>query len=260
MKKSLIGILIVLALIAISYQGVAYILTAEQILRPILRANRHINDLKIGLKTTIFDDGYDEEKIETDERIYVKKGGKFRSERVFNHGEDIIINSGRKSLVMVKDETAANCREIDIVLPILLLQKSIGDLINDLNYFGVDTGTVAFDRIDGQVSFVIGERMGQIPCSQLWIEKETGFPLRFIGIGTSNGERVILRAEYIDYTRVKRDFWFPGRIEFYRNDILWVVSVPVKILVNEKISDSFFIIPEGTSFYSGLKDFLNVKE
>ena len=260
MKKKLTGVLIISALLAISYQGVAYIPTAKQILQPILKANRTIDNLKIVLKTTIFDDRYDEGRTEIDERIYIKKGGIFRSERDFAYGEEIIINCGRKSLAMVKDIADTDYRKIDTVLPIAFFPKSIEDLINDLNYLGVNTGTVAFDRIDRTVAFVIGERMGQIPCSQLWTEKETGFPLRFIGIGTSNGERVILRAEYMDYTRVKRDFWFPGRIEFYRNDILWVVSVPVKILVNEKISDGLFIIPGGISFYSGLKDFLNVRE
>ncbi|MDO9530275.1 MAG: hypothetical protein Q7J27_14115 [Syntrophales bacterium] len=260
MKKRLTGVLIIFALLAISYQGVAYIPTAKQILQPILKANREINNLKIVLKTTIFDNRYNDGSVEIDEHIYIKKGGIFRSERAFAHGKEVIINRGRKSFTMVKDIADTDYRKIDTVLPIVFFQESIENLINDLSYLGVDTGTVAFDRIDGKVAFVIGERMGRVPCSQLWTEKETGFPIRFIGIGTSNGKRVILRAEYIDYARVNGEFSFPGRIEFYRDDVLWIVSVPVEILVNEKISDSFFIIPEGKSFYPGLKDFLNVKE
>jgi outer membrane lipoprotein-sorting protein len=260
MKKKLTGVLIIFALLVISYPGVAFIPTAKQILQPILKANRETDNLNIVFKTTIFDDRYDEERIEVDEQIYIKKGGIFRSERSLAYGKEVIINYGRKSFTMVNDVSDTDYRKIDTVLPIVFFQESIEALINDLSYLGVDTGTVAFDRIDGKVTFVIGERIGQIPCSQLWTEKETGFPVRFVGIGTSNGKRVKLRAEYIDYTRVNGKIWFPNRIEFYRDDILWVVSVPVKILINEKISDSLFRIPGKESFSPGLKDFLNVRE
>jgi len=47
---------------------------------------------------------------------------------------------------------------------------------------------------------------------------------------------------------------FPGRIEFYRDDILRVVVEPAKILVDEKIQDIFFAISGGVSFCSGLKN------
>lgn len=260
MKRKLTGVLIIFALLVMSYRGVAYIPTAEQILQPTLKANRKADNLNIVFKTTIFDDKYNEGKIEVDEQVYIKRGGIFRSERSLAYGKEVIINYGRKSFAVVNDVADTDYRKIDTVLPIVFFQESIEALINDLNYLGVDTGTVAFDCIDGRVAFVMGERIGQIPCSRLWTEKETGFPVRFVGVGTSNGKRVKLRAEYIDYTLVERKIWFPRRIEFYRDDILWVVSVPVKILVNEKNSDSFFRIPEGKSFSPGLKDFLNVKE
>ncbi len=260
MNKKLTGVLIIFALLVMSYRGIAYILTAEQILQLTLKANRRADNLNIVFKTTILDNRYNEGKIEVDEQVYIKKGGIFRSERPLACGEEIIINDGRKSFAMVNDLADTDYRKIDTVLPIVFFQKSIESLINDLSYLGVDTGTVAFDRIDGKVAFVIGKRTGQIPCSRLWTEKETGFPLRFVGIGTANGKRVTLRAEYIDYTLVKGKIWFPKRIEIYRDDILWVVSMPLKILINEKISDSFLKIPEGKSFSPGLKNFLNVKE
>ena len=240
MKKISVGMLMLLVFLLISYRGVAYIPTAAQILEPILKANQGIRDLKIELKTIIFDERYDEGRKKIDERVYVKKSGKFRSERTFAHWEDIIISCGGRTLAVMSDEADIAFRKIDTVLPIVCFSKSSDDLIKNLNHLCVDTRSVAFDRIDRKVTYVIGKKSG----SQLWINKETGFPVRFVGIGTSDERRVILRAEYRDYSRERKSFWFPRRIEFYKDDILWVVSRPVKIHINKGISDGFFKIPE----------------
>ena len=134
------------------------------------------------------------------------------------------------------------------------------DLLNALNFLGVDTQIVSIDRIDRTVAFVIGRRLDQAPGSRLWIDRERRLPLRFVGVGISGGKAVTLRAEYLDYSQQDKDLWFPGKIEYYINDTLSAVSILHNISINEKLSEALFKIPEGGVDFSQVADFLNMKE
>ena len=260
MKKTLLIIIIMALFLGIAYQGAAYIPKAGQILQDTVKLNRHLNSLQARIKTTIFDDRYDGEKIEVSEQVYMKKGCSFRSERYFPYGEDIIIQNGREAIATVRDEGDIEERRIETVFPIVYFQKSVEDLLDDLNFLGVDTSVVTFDRIDKTVTFVIGNKHEGMPGSQLWIDKKTGAPLRFVSTSTSGGKRIILRAEYMDYTRVEKRFWLPTRIEYYRNNELWTVCIVEEITVNKKMSQNLFRISRGTNPLPPLIAFLNVKE
>jgi len=260
MKKTLLIIVIMALFFCTAYQGVAYIPTAEQILQNTVKLNRHLNSLQARLKTTIFDDRYDGGEIEVSEQAYMEKGGSFRSERNFPYGKDIIIQNGREAIATVRHEGDIEGRRIETVFPIVYFQESVEDLLDDLNFLGVDTNVVTFDRIDKTVTFVIGNKDEGMPGSQLWIDKKRGFPLRFVGTSTSGGKRIILRAEYMDYTRVEKRFWLPTRIEYYRNNELWTVCIVEEITVNKKMSQNLFRISRRINSSPPLIDFLNVKE
>jgi len=260
MKKTLLIIVIMALFLGIAYQGAAYIPKAEQILQNTVKLNRHLNSLQTRLKTTIFDDQYDGGRIEVSEQVYMKKGGSFRSERNFPYGENIIIQNGREAIATVRHEGDIEKRRIETVFPIVYFQESVEDLLDDLNFLGVDTNVVTFDRIDKTVTFVIGNKDEGMPGSQLWIDKKNGAPLRFVGTSTSGGKRIILRAEYMDYTRVEKRFWLPTRIEYYRNNELWTVCIVEEITVNKKMSQNLFRISRRINPFPPLIAFLNVKE
>jgi len=260
MKNTLLIIFIMALFLGIAYQGVAYIPKAEQILQDTVKLNRYLNSLQARLKTTIFDDRYDGERIEVSEQVYMEKGGSFRSERNFPYGKDIIIQNGREAIATGRHEGDIAERRIETVFPIVYFQKSVEDLLDDLNFLGVDTNVVTFDRIDKTVTFVIGNKDGGMPGSQLWIDKKRGFPLRFVSTSTSGGKRIMLRAEYMDYTRVEKRFRLPTKIEYYRNNELWTVCIVEEITVNKKMSQNLFRISRRTNPFPPLIAFLNVKE
>ncbi len=259
MKKIFLPVVVTVLFFTVVYQGVAYIPTAQQVLQRTVKLNINLFSLMMQLKTVIYDSRYDDGTIEISEQVYMKKDG-FRSERDFPHGKDIIVQNGRESLAMVKYEKDVSERKIDTVFPVLFFQKSVENLLNDLNLLGVDTNSVTFGRIDKKITFIIGNNNKEIPGNQLWVDKKSGFPLRFIGITTSGEKLQVLRVEYMDYICVKKHFWLPTRIEYYRNDELWTICIAEKTLTNTDVPQSLFQVSQKTNFYPPLVNFLNVKE
>lgn len=252
--------MIVALVLGAAYRGLSYRPTADQVLQKTVKLNRHLASLKVLVKTTIFNNIQDDGTIEIPEEIYIKEGGLFRSQRHFSEGEDIIIQNGRRSLAVVRHDADIDNRRIDTVFPLVYFQQSVENLLDVLSFLGVDTSVVTFDRIDKEVTFVIGNRSEKVPGSHIWIDKKRGFPLRFVGYITSGGKPNILRAEYLEYTHVKKRFWFPTRIEYYRNDTLWTVSTVKDAFPNEALFESLFEVSSDLNTYRPLMNFLNMKE
>jgi outer membrane lipoprotein-sorting protein len=260
MKKTIITVMSIVLVLGAAYRGLSYRPTADQILQTTVTLNRNLTSLKVLVKTTIFNDLHDEDTIEIPEEIYIKEGGLFRSQRHFSEGEDIVIQNGRKSLAVVRHEADIDDRRIDTVFPLVFCQTSVENLLDNLSFLGVDTSVVTFDRIDKAVTFVIGNRTEKMPGSHVWIDKKRGFPLRFVGHITSGGKLKVLRAEYMGYTRVKKRFWLPTRIEYYRNDTLWIVCTLEDAFPNDALSEGLFEVSSDLNPYRPLMNFLNVKE
>ena len=241
-------------------KAAAYVPPAEQILESLQSSNRGISTLTVDLETTIYEDTYGMGATEVEEKLFIKKGVFLRSERHLFFGEELIIQRGRKSLAILSNAADSDVRIIDTVLPSLFFQPSLGDLLNILNFLGVDTGATSLDRIESEVSYTIGISDEQKSASRLWIERKRGLPLRFTGIATSKGKKLTVRAEYTDYILVKKGFWFPGSIKIYKDDVLWVESTTKKTEVNALLPEDLFYIPEGTYDSLPLTNFINIKE
>ncbi|MBW2558914.1 MAG: hypothetical protein JRD69_08820 [Deltaproteobacteria bacterium] len=259
MKRSSFHIVFILAVsLGFIHAGFAYIPSARQILQPFPKAYSGLHTIRIDMETVIYDDL--SEKTEVREHLLIKKEGAFRSERAFPHGDNILIQDGEKTLNLGVETANADERRLDTVFPTIFFQKSVNDLLNALNFLGVDTGAVSIDRMDGEIVFVAGRGLEAAPGSRLWIERKRSLPLRFVGVGMSGGKRIVLRAEYMDYHQASKRFWLPGRIEYYRNDVLWVVSMLRNITINENLPEALFSMPEEGDSCFPVTNFLNIKE
>ena len=244
--------------LSLASAGHAYVLSSDQMLRPFLKMLSGVHTVRIDMATTIYDEPTAPREVR--EQLLVKKGGRFRAERIFPSGLNILMQDGRKARVGGFQAQDPDGRRIDTVFPTLFSQRSREDLLNTLNYLGVDTQTVGIDRMNGTVAFVVGEPLEQKPGSRLWVEQKRRLPLRFVGVGISGGETVTLMAEYTEYRQVDTGLWFPGRIEYHRNGSLRAVSVLRTISLNETLDESLFNGHPGTVGWLPVSDFLNIKE
>ncbi|TFG93386.1 MAG: hypothetical protein E4H15_01420 [Syntrophobacterales bacterium] len=259
MKKPAFHIVFLLIIsLSLTSTSMAYVLSAEQILAPFLKAYRGVHTIKVDMKTTMYGDLSGKQEIT--EQLLIQEEGLFRSERRFPQGDNILVQDGRRAVAIGVETTRSGGRRIDTVFPTIFFQKSVVDLLNALNFLGVDTQTVGLDRIERKMVFAIGRDLAEGPRSRLWIERERRLPLRFVGVGISAGETVVLRAEYLDYRQMNKDFWFPARIEYYSNDTLSAISILRNISVNETLPETLFNIPQGGESVFPVPDFINIKE
>jgi outer membrane lipoprotein-sorting protein len=260
-KKSLFLFCSIVILISVSpLSTAAYVPPAEKILKSLQSSNQGISTLTVDLETTIYEYMYGMEAIEAEEKLFIKKGFFLKLERYRFSGSETITQRGRKFLAILSNEADSDVRIIDTVLPLLLFQSSMGDLLDILNFLGVDTETSSLDRVGKEVSYTIGTFDEGKPGSKLWIERKRGVPLRFTGITTSEGKKLTLRAEYTDYISLEKGGWFPGTIKIFKDDALWVESTTKKTEVNTLLPESLFSIPEGTSDGCPLTNFITIKE
>ena len=259
MKKPVSHIIGMFAIsLVLAAPGWCHVLSAGQMLEPFLKATRKIRTVTIDMETTIHDTAYGTGSIE--ERLVIGQGGRFRAERRFPEGDTVLLQDGRKSVLRGIERPHPGARRIDTVFPTIFFQKSLDDFLNALNFLGVDTHTVGMDRIGRQAVFVIGTGLETAPGSRLWIERERRIPLRFVGVGVSDGVPVVLRAEYGAYRQVDEDLWLPGTIEYYRDDLPWVVSILRHISLNDRLSETLFRASERGETGSPVPDFLNIKD
>jgi outer membrane lipoprotein-sorting protein len=259
MKKSILLILSAITLLFASpCQTQAFIPPAEKILEPLLTKN--LNTLEAQMETIIYEDRYENGNIKVQEQIFMKKGGLFRSERSSYDIEETIIQQGRRSYAIGSTREDVDARRIDCVLPMILFQNSLDEIVNTLNLLGVNTWKTSLDRINQKVSYVIGDHDQNNPGSRLWIERERRIPLRFEGTAISEGKRIKLRAEYTDYTLMLKHFWYPRKIHVYKDDILWIESTATTINVNRQLPENLFAIPRGIKPGHPITDFLNIEE
>ncbi len=261
MKKPLFVFCWIVLFIAVSPLKVgAYVPPAEEILKPLQSSNRGINTFSVELETTIYEYIYGMAAEEAEERLFIKKNSLVRLERYRFSGKERIIQRGRKALAILTNRSDSEVRIIDTVFPLIWFQSSLDDLVDILNFLGVDTGITSLDRIEKEISYTIGTNDEGKPGSKLWIEKKRGVPLRFTGIVTSEGKKLTLRADYSDYIPVKKGVWFPGTIRIYKDDVLWVESTIKKTEINAPLPESLFSMPEGTDDSCPLANFITIKE
>ncbi|MBN2688738.1 MAG: hypothetical protein JXR85_11260 [Deltaproteobacteria bacterium] len=260
MKTPAVRLTILTFIFLTAYHASAYIPTAEQILQKTVASHLHLTTMEALFTTTFFDDPGRNGTIDATEHMYVKGVDMFRLERSLPSGRELTVGKGRKTFAAVNEPSKVNIRRLETVFPLIYCHDSVETLVDDLNYLGVDTNVVAFDRINETVAFVIGRGNLQTPGSRLWIDKYRGFPLRFTGISTVEGKRAALRVDYGNYTPVKKRFWLPSRIDYYMNDILIASSTVTKVSINQPVEDSRFDMPVDGGPYLPVASFLTTKE
>jgi hypothetical protein len=260
MKTATARLVTLIFIFVTAYHASAYIPTAGQILEKTVAAHRNLVSMEAIFATAVFDNPGEGGSIDATEHMYVKGVELFRWERFLPSGRALILGKGRTAFADISEPSKVNIYRLETVFPLIYFHNSVESLVDDLNYLGVNTDIIAFDRINETAAFVFGRGDVETPGSRLWIDKYRGVPLRFTGISTVEGKRVSLRVEYGNYTQVKQRFWLPTRIDYYMNDTLLASSTMTKVFINDPMENISFDMPEEGGTYLPVASFLTVKE
>jgi outer membrane lipoprotein-sorting protein len=99
----------------------------------------------------------------------------------------------------------------------ILLYRSRDRLDDCLRDLGVDMSVVAYGRFEDKIAFVIGAEKPDDPGPQLWIDKETFLPMRWL-MKTEGTAPVSRRMEirYADWRRIDQA-WYPMQVTYLQD-------------------------------------------
>ena len=124
----------------------------------------------------------------------------------------------------------------------LLCPRSAPLLQDLLNEWGVDTSITSLGRINGTPVYVLGAQYPDKTSSQLWIDKNSLLPMRWLVADTGGFSSDIFgEIHYLKWGK-SGDIWYPMVVRFFQNDRL-VREICVKqVKSGEPIEEKWFDI------------------
>lgn len=164
----------------------------------------------------------------------------FRSEFTASDGEHIRVFSNGRSVAVVDRRIVSDTEgELDRFKDIFLfntrdlLIKRLGDL-------GVAAEVSSIGRFQGRVGYVLGAQYPDETVPQLWLDKETFRPMRWLlRPSTAANPGQALEVRYEDW-RKTASIWYPERIEFFQGDRLLRRMQVQRTRVNPELADRLF--------------------
>jgi outer membrane lipoprotein-sorting protein len=173
---------------------------------------------------------------------------KFRSDINFERTQRIHVVSNDEMVTVLdgKIETAdfALKKDFDCYKDILLF-RAASALQNRLSDYGINFSVSSLGRFRNKTVYIIGAKYPDITPMQIWLDKETFRPLRWIVEGRDTKDQSIsFEIQYLEWQQnglnASEQLWYPRRIQFYSHDKLVQEIVVDDIKVNPVFAEDFF--------------------
>lgn len=227
----------------------AYVLQGGHLLELMIRNMGRAGSLSVEQIVSIPDPESEGGPIEVQEKLTYLYDGRFRSELFSANGHKTFIISGNNAVTVINDEIVDNSQSLLERYIELLLYRSRPALAQRLAQQGIDPALSSLARWEGSPVFVVGASDPRQRVSQIWLEKETFRPLRWISNQAAAGhEEDFLECRFTDW-QAKGDVAYPRRMVFYHNDRkVREISVG-EIALNPHVSPDEFDIGRVRSTY-----------
>jgi len=204
----------------------------------------------------------DEEKIAVDENAlvgeileleeilrFVFSSNAFRSDAKSLDSERIHVVSGGRSLTIIDGNIVpAVASRFDLYKDIFLYRTRDG-LVERLLELGVDVSVSSLGRFEGEIAFVLGAVYPDESVSQIWIDRETFLPTRWIIQGNGGSfESDVLEVRYLTWWK-SGPSRYPSRVEFYQDGKLVRVNQIKSFREGDIFSEDLFDIEHLRSVY-----------
>jgi hypothetical protein len=239
MKRSVLYLVLACIVLGLAGAGDAYVLPAEQILNFMIDQFRSARTLVILQKTVVYDPSVEGGMQELDEALYYQFPDRFRREMSTEWGEQVRVVGPEGALFVTDGKIIAEREDSFDHFKDLFLYRKGGLLLNKLFQLGVNLDVVSLGRYKERIAYVIGANYPDESVPQVWIEKNTFRPIRYIPKGRSKGVN-LEEIEYADYMPLDKKGWYPSRIFFYRDGELARMYVLKTFQINSKLPHELF--------------------
>jgi outer membrane lipoprotein-sorting protein len=223
----------------------AYVLPGPYLLKLMTQNLGIANRLLVTQKLVLHDDNPNMSADELSETLKFKFPKTFRSDIVSENIQRIRILSDRSVFTVVDGKISDEPENSYDHYKDLILFRSREILQERLSNLGVDVKVTSFGRFQGRPAYVLGAQYPDDTLPQVWLDKKTFLPFRWIITGNATQNLEVL---YLDWKKLNRT-WYPMRIEFFSNGNL-VREIHVQdIKVNPSFQADLFDIQQLKSLY-----------
>jgi outer membrane lipoprotein-sorting protein len=227
----------------------AYVLHGYHLLELMRREMGTASSLEVIQKLTIQESVLPTEATAVQETLSYRFPVAFRSEFASAVGEHIQIYSNGRALTVVDRRIVSDTEsEFDHYKDIFLFNTR--ELLkNRLSQLGVAVDVSSVGRFQGRIAYVLGAQYPDETVPQLWLDKETFRPMRWLLKPASEGNpSEAIEVRYGEWRKLS-SIWYPERIEFYQGDRLLRRMQVQRTRVNPKFSNRLFDVAYLKSIY-----------
>ena len=190
-----------------------------------------------------------EKSLELEETLRFVFSRAFRSDAKSYDSERIHVVSGDRSLTIVDGNIVpAEANRFDLYKDILLY-RSREELVERLLDLGVDVSVSSLGRIEGEIALVVGAVYPDESVSQIWFDRETFLPMRWIIRGNGGAfASDMLEVRYLTWWKSGQSR-YPSRIEFYQDGNLVRVNQVKSFREDKGFSEDLFDIDHLRAVY-----------
>lgn len=249
MKKSGAVLVSLITFVCSGTLANAFVLLGPHILELMRKELGTAQRLFVSQKLILYQDYLEEGAIVLDEKLRYIFPDTFRSDIFSENAERIhVFSKGRSVTVIDGKITSDRETELDHYKDIILYNSR--ELLEDrLPKFGLDVYTSSLGRFRGRLAYIVGAQYPDETVPQLWIDKNTFKPFRWIMFGgTSENREDLLEFRFFEWRQVDK-IWYPMRIEFYQGENLVRMIQVDEIKVNPLFPDKLFDIKYLRSTY-----------
>lgn len=204
----------------INAPAISYVLQGPHILD--LMINRYVKtkSLLVSQRLIIYNKNQQEDPAELNENLRYCFPEKFRSDILSENVKRIHVVSKGMSLTVIDEKFVSDSETWFDWYKDILLYNSRMLIQEQLLILGVDVSVTSLGRFQGKTAYVLGAQYPDQSVPQLWIDKNTFKPFRWIISGKTDKDPESSREiHYLDWQQTDR-VWYPMHIEFYENNIL----------------------------------------
>ncbi|MGB5616456.1 MAG: hypothetical protein WBM78_06430 [Desulfobacterales bacterium] len=227
----------------------AYVLHGYHLLELMRREMGTARSLEVIQKLTIQESVLPTEAVVVQETLSYRFPVAFRSEFASAAGEHIQVFSNGRALTVVDRRIVSDTESELEHYKDIFLYNTRELLKNRLSQLGVAADVSSVGRFQGRIVYVLGAQYPDETVPQLWLDKETFRPMRWLLKPASAGNlSEAIEVRYDNWRKVS-SIWYPERIEFYQGDRLLRRMQVQRTRVNPELSDRLFDLAYLKSIY-----------
>lgn len=242
MKHRVSYLLCAFIVIGLAVASHSYVLPAKQVLGYMIEQFGSARTFVASQNTVIYDPALEGGMRELDETLYYRYPDRFRCEVSVPEGEQVRVVGPEGAIFVVNGKIITEKEAPFDHFKDLLLYRETKLLLERLSELGVNLDVVSLGRYKDRIAYIIGAKYPDESVPQVWIEKDTFRPIRFIVKRSGDSDVPSEEIEYTDYTHLDKGMWYPARILFFQGSRLAKMYVLKASRVNSELSDELFDI------------------